>query len=144
VLQQLNHIGFAVLDIAPAIAIFRDLLGASVGEIFEDPLQRVRLCFVDHVAGRIELIAPLGEHSPVDRIVAEGGGAYHLCYETDDLDADLARLRTHGFLPTAQPQPAIAFEGRRVVFLFHPIARLIELVEAARPPSYGEPESHRQ
>jgi methylmalonyl-CoA/ethylmalonyl-CoA epimerase len=130
VLRRLDHTGFAVAELEPAIALFRDTLGARVGPVFEDPLQRVRLCFAEYDGGRVELVAPWGEDSPVSRLVAERGGAYHLCYETDDLDGDFDRLRAGGFVPTSVPQPAVAFGGRRVVFLFSRVAQLIEHVEA--------------
>jgi methylmalonyl-CoA/ethylmalonyl-CoA epimerase len=130
VARRLDHTGFAVADLEPAIALFRDALGATVGPVFEDPLQRVRLCFAESLGGRVELIAPIGEDSPVSRIVANGGGTYHLCYETDDLDAEVRELRAQGFVPAGPALPAVAFGGRRVVFLFHRLARLIELVEA--------------
>jgi len=131
VLRRLDHTGFAVKDLEAAIALFRDVLAADVGPIFEDPLQRVRLCFASYDGGRVELIAPLGDDSPVTRVLAQGGGGtYHLCYETDDLDAEVARLRKQRFLPTGPAQPAVAFGGRRVIFLFHQVAKLIELVES--------------
>jgi methylmalonyl-CoA/ethylmalonyl-CoA epimerase len=92
----------------------------------------VRLCFAEHAGGRIELIAPLGNGSPVTQLVqSRGGGLYHLCYQTDDLDGEARQLRGRGFIPTGPAQPAVAFGGRRVVFLYHRLAQLIELVETA-------------
>ncbi len=129
-LTRLDHVGFAVANLDEAIMLFRDTLGASVGPVFEDPLQRVRLCFAEHAGGRVELIAPLGQESPVNRLVAQsGGGLYHLCYATDDLDAEVKHLRTKSFVPTGPAQPAVAFNGRRVVFLYNRLTQLIELVE---------------
>jgi methylmalonyl-CoA/ethylmalonyl-CoA epimerase len=134
VLRRLDHTGFAVADLEAAIALFRDVLGAEIGPVFEDPLQRVRLCFATYDGGRVELIAPLGDDSPVTRVLAQGGGGtYHLCFETDALDDEVKRLRTQRFLPTGPAQPAVAFGGRRVIFLFHQTAKLIELVESAAP-----------
>ena len=129
-LRRLDHTGFAVAVLEPSIELFRDVLGARVGPIFEDPIQRVRLCFADFDGIRVELIAPLGPDSPVTNIIASGGGAYHLCFETDDFEAELERLRGAGFAPVSMPQPAVAFGGRRVAFLFNRTARLIELVES--------------
>jgi methylmalonyl-CoA/ethylmalonyl-CoA epimerase len=116
-----------------AITLFRETLGARIGAVVEDPLQRVRLCFAEFDGGRVELIAPLGEDSPITRILAgSGGGLYHLCYETPDLDTEFKRLHAQGFVATGPPQPAVAFGGRRVMFLYHRVAHVIELVEARR------------
>jgi methylmalonyl-CoA epimerase len=133
VLRRLDHVGFAAADLAAAVALFREVLGGRPGPVFEDPLQRVRVCFVEHPGGRVEIVAPLGDASPIASVLAAGGGAYHLCYEADDLDAEGERLRGAGFVPVGAPCPAVAFGGRRIWFLFHPIARLIELVEAPAP-----------
>jgi methylmalonyl-CoA/ethylmalonyl-CoA epimerase len=131
---RLDHTGFAVVDLEAAMSLFRDTLDATLGPVVEDPLQRVRLCFAEYDGGRVELIAPWGQESPVDRIIGErGGGTYHLCFEVDDLDAAFRRLRGRGFVPTGPPQPAVAFNGRRVVFMYDRTAHLIELVEAALP-----------
>jgi methylmalonyl-CoA/ethylmalonyl-CoA epimerase len=132
--RRLDHAGFAVADLEGAMLLFREVFGASVGPVIEDPLQGVRLCFAEFTGGRVELIAPLGTDSPVSQIIAtSGGGLYHLCFETADLDAELDRLRRLGFVPTGAPKPAVAFGGRRVVFLYNRVAQLIELVEAESP-----------
>ncbi|MBV9174030.1 MAG: VOC family protein [Chloroflexi bacterium] len=133
--RTLNHVGFAVPSLEPAMALFRDTFGARLTPIIEDPIQRVRLCFAEYTGGRVELIEPLGPDSPVSQIVARsGGGLYHLCFETSDLEAEFASLRKQGFIPTGPPQPAVAFDGRRVAFLFHKTAQLIELVEVTGSP----------
>ena len=112
--------------------MFRDIFGASLTPVVEDPLQRVRLCFAEYDGGRVELIAPLGPDSPVTQLVARsGGGLYHICFETTDLEDEVRSLRRSGFVPTGPAQPAVAFGGRRVIFLYHRLAQLIELVEAA-------------
>jgi methylmalonyl-CoA/ethylmalonyl-CoA epimerase len=55
---------------------------------------------------------------------------YHLCYEVDDLDDAIARLRsTRRFLLVSGPVAACAMENRRVAFMFQKDTGLIELVE---------------
>src|SRR3546814_11885627 len=49
-----------------AVALYRDLLGAEkIGEAFDLPAQKVRVCFVDAPNSQIELLEPLGEDSPI-------------------------------------------------------------------------------
>jgi len=46
-LGRLNHIGVATSSIEKSTALYRDLLGATeVGEPFDLPPQKVRVCFV--------------------------------------------------------------------------------------------------
>src|SRR3546814_3581624 len=59
---RLNHIGVATPSIPAAVALYRDLLGAEkIGEAFDLPAQKVRVCFVDAPNSQIELPEPLGE-----------------------------------------------------------------------------------
>jgi methylmalonyl-CoA/ethylmalonyl-CoA epimerase len=124
-------VGFAVADLEKAASFFRDVLGASLTEPVVDPIQKVQIRFARFEGGTVELVAPAGEGSPVDKVLARGGGCYHLCFETPDIDAALGGLRQKQCLPTGPAVPAVAFGGRRVCFLYHREGRLIELVEAS-------------
>ena len=53
-------------------------------------------------------------------------GFNHLCLATDDLDADLARLRSAGVAPR---NAVMDFHDRRLVFLGGPEGAVIELAE---------------
>lgn len=139
---RFHHIGQAVADIGRHIEeflvpVFGDLpITAAVA----DPIQRVRVCFVTMPGGvTVELVEPHGEQSPVRDIVGSSrGGLYHVCYEVPDLDRALAALRRMRCLPLGRPVPAVAFGGRRIVFLITPQRDLIELLEeegCMAPPS---------
>ena len=130
-IRRLDHTGFAVRDMSRASALFRDVFGADVSEVVADPVQNVRIAFARWPGGCVELVAPLEVPGPIDRALAAGGGTYHLCFETDAMEADIEQFRSQGFIPVSEPRPAVAFDGRRVAFLFHGVARLVELVEAA-------------
>src|SRR5438309_11672241 len=95
---RFHHIGVAVAALRPAIAVNEEVFGLRlVSGPFDDPLQRVAVCFLadrDGQAPLVELVAPLGEDSPIASYLARGIGAYHTCYEVDDLEAALAHVRT--------------------------------------------------
>ena len=101
---------------------------------FDDPIQNVSVCFL----GRdnpgdisIELIAPLGEESPVHRTLTKGGNsAYHACYQAPDLDRTIDHFVSKGCVLISKPVPAVAFAGRRIAWLILPTRQIIELVEA--------------
>ena len=129
---KFKHLGVAVPDLAQALPVYRDLFGYQVSSgPFDDPIQHVSVCFLGGgVTGQIEieLVAPLGENSPVRRIL-KNGGAYHLCYETGDLQSSIAQLLEKGCVMVHEPVPAVAFEGRHIAWLFTPTRNLLELVE---------------
>jgi len=130
----LHHIAYAVADIRAYVDTFlKPLFGeVEVGEIFSDPIQKVRVAFVRAPDGPlIELVEAAADESPVSKLVGSArGGLYHVCYEVDDMKAAICRLRQLRCLPLGQPVPAVAFGGRSIVFLMTPQRDLIELVES--------------
>ncbi len=134
--MRFHHIGYAVRNIRSYLDNF--LIPMFAPDHITDPVsdagQRVTVCFVEMSGGpTIELVEPLGENSPVESVIGSTrGGLYHLCFEADDLEAELVRLRSKRCVPLGKPVPAAAFGGRRIVFLLTPERDLIELVEAPR------------
>jgi methylmalonyl-CoA/ethylmalonyl-CoA epimerase len=125
-----HHVGVVTSDLAASTAVYEGL-GYEASGVIDDPLQGVTivLCTRDSDA-MIELIAPKSADSPaagwLKRIKA---GAYHTCYEAPDLVAALAHFSELGLKPLAEPVPAVAFGGRRIVFLWGHHTGLLELLE---------------
>ena len=133
---RLAHVAVAVPDLAKAVAFYRDALGAIVSEPRPLPSHGVTVCFVDLPGSRVELLEPLGEHSPIASFLARfpAGGLHHLCYEVGDIEAARARLAAHGLAVVDPEARRIGAHGRPVLFL-HPkdgVGTLIELEEAPR------------
>ncbi len=128
------HLGIAVPDLDQAVESYGDLFGYRLlTGPFDDAAQQARVCFVGTgEPGDVvfELIAPLGEDSHVSRLLARGGGAYHVCHEVDDIDQAVAHLKARGCLIVQAPVPAVAFEGRRIAWLYTPTRQLMELLES--------------
>jgi methylmalonyl-CoA/ethylmalonyl-CoA epimerase len=129
-----HHVGVAVRDLHDAIPIYKDLFGYEVTSgPFDDPIQRVSVCFLSRGSGdpAIELVAPLGPNSPVDRTLKKGGGTYHICYQVPDIRAAIEHLKMHGSFLLSGPVPAVAFAMREIAWLLTDEANLlVELVQA--------------
>ncbi len=134
--MRFHHVGYAVRSIQGYLDDFLVPMFApvQVGTPVADIEQRVTVCFVEMRGGVvIELVEPLGADSPVNSVIdSKRGGVYHLCYEVDDLEAELKRFRAKRCLPLGKPVPAAAFDGRRIVFILTQQNDLLELVEAAK------------
>ncbi len=130
---QLEHIGYAVQKIEEYLVNFFVPLfrPEAISPIVEDATQRVRVAFVTLPGGgRIELIEPLDEVSPVSNLLrSKRGGLYHLCYVVERLDQAIERFREKGCLLICGPTPAQAFDGRRIAFFCTPQNDIVELVE---------------
>ena len=125
-----HHIGIACRDIEKTKAFYLQQ-GYTATPIVEDPLQHVRISFLDKDGGpRLELLEPIGDQSPVARTLATSGVTpYHICYEVPDLEEAIATLRSQRFLLVNGPVPACALDNRRIAFLFQKNTGLIELLE---------------
>ena len=126
-----HHIGIACRDIEKTKAFYLQQ-GYTATPIVEDPLQHVRISFLDKDGGpRLELLEPIGDQSPVARTLATSGVTpYHICYEVTDLEEAIATLRSQRFLLVNGPVPACALDNRRIAFLFQKNTGLIELLES--------------
>ena len=132
---KLLHVGVAVPTLEPTTELLSDFLGYRVvSGPFDDHIQKVRVIFLaktDRDVAEIELIAPLGEDSPIQSILAKsGGGAYHLCFETRELEGALEHARKNGCMVVSSPVAAVAFQGRRIAWIYTRTRQLFELVEA--------------
>jgi methylmalonyl-CoA/ethylmalonyl-CoA epimerase len=128
---RLNHVAIAVPDLAAAAALYRDRLGARVSEAVAQADHGVTTVFVELPNTKIELLAPLGDESPIAGFLARNpqGGMHHLCYEVADIDAAVTALAAAGARILGDGRPKTGAHGKPVVFL-HPkdfAGTLIEL-----------------
>ncbi|MFL6451858.1 MAG: VOC family protein [Bryobacteraceae bacterium] len=131
--MRLHHVGIVVQDLCQYGEAYVSFLGLTAASaIFEDPIQKVRLQFWKDAHGNlVELIEPNGPDSPVQNAVRKGGGLNHLCYQVEDIDQAVQSAIEKGGVAATGIVPAVAFEGRRVAFVFFPKLNLIEFVEAS-------------
>jgi methylmalonyl-CoA/ethylmalonyl-CoA epimerase len=128
---RLNHVAIVVPDLARASALYRDVLGAEVSAPLDLPAHGVTTVFVTIANTKIELLARLGENSPIAAFLERhpDGGMHHLCYEVEDIIAARDKLRQEGARVLGNGEPATGAHGRPVLFL-HPkdfAGTLIEL-----------------
>lgn len=131
---RLNHVAIVVPDLAAAVAIYRDTLGATVSEPMDMPEHGVTVVFVDLANSKIELLHPLGDDSPVAPFLMRNpaGGMHHLCYEVEDILAARDHLVGQGARVLGGGEPRIGAHGKPVLFL-HPkdfCGTLVELEQA--------------
>jgi methylmalonyl-CoA/ethylmalonyl-CoA epimerase len=132
---KLLHVGVAVSSLGPTTELLSNLFGYKVvSGPFDDPIQKVTVNFLakfDEDVAEIELIAPISEDSPIRSMLAKGsGGAYHLCFETTNIDGALIHAKNSGCVVVSAPLPAVAFQGRRIAWIYTRSRQLFELVEA--------------
>jgi methylmalonyl-CoA epimerase len=121
VARGIHHLGVAVADLDEALSTYERLFDAKLEHRAEVDDQGVEAAAVLVGSGRVELLAPTGEDSPVGRFLASRGpGMHHVAYEVEDVDEALRDLATAG-AQLIDETPRSGLFGLQVAFV-HPDA----------------------
>lgn len=132
--MQVHHIGYAVKSVEKSIEQFVRMGYRRSSEICDDTIRNVKIVFMKHIyTGEVmELVAPLSENNPVSGQLQKMRGMaspYHICYEVDHLEDVIRWLKSRKYIVVDPPMTAPAIQGKRVAFLIHKDAGMVELVE---------------
>jgi|SRR4051812_42304932 methylmalonyl-CoA epimerase len=126
----IHHLGVAVSDLDGAVETYERLFGASLERRETVPAQGVEAAGMLMGDGRVELLAALGEDTPVGKFLAKRGpGMHHVAFETEDLPAALDAVAVAGG-ELIDSEPHRGLYGMQVAFV-HPDSVqgvLVELV----------------
>ena len=115
----IHHLGVAVEDLDDAVDTYQRLFGAEVEGRDTLESQGVEAVAVRLGESRVELLASLGEDTPVGRFLAKRGpGMHHVAYAVDDLPQGLADLAGQG-VHVIDDGPRRGLFGMQVAFV-HP------------------------
>jgi len=130
---RIDHVGVAVSDLEAAIELHVGAYGMELVHREVVPEQGVEAVLLDVGENHVELLAPLGDETPVGRFLAKRGpGLHHIAFQVTDIDGALASLRESG-VRLIDEAPRTGIRSSRVAFL-HPSASggvLTEIVEPA-------------
>ena len=116
---RIHHLGVAVEDLDDAVASYEQLFGATVEHRATVEDQGVEAASVRLGESRVELLASLGEETPVGKFLAKRGqGMHHVAYVVADLPAALRELLDGG-VELIDEAPREGLFGLQVAFV-HP------------------------
>jgi methylmalonyl-CoA/ethylmalonyl-CoA epimerase len=131
--RGIHHLGVAVADLDEAVATYKRLFGAELEHRETVPEQGVEAASLRIGEDRVELLASLGEETPVGKFLAKRGpGMHHVAYEVDDVGEALDELAARG-AELIDERPKRGLFGLEVAFV-HPDAVhgvLAEIVSVA-------------
>jgi catechol 2,3-dioxygenase-like lactoylglutathione lyase family enzyme len=143
VITGIHHCALTVSNMERALGFYRDLFGLEVASDREDadyveritgvPGAHLRLVHLTGYGYRIELLeylAPRGE--PRARALPDAGSA-HVCFLTDDLDAEVTRLQAAGVTFRSLPVTTTSGpnKGGRGIYVEDPEGNAVEVIELA-------------
>jgi methylmalonyl-CoA/ethylmalonyl-CoA epimerase len=131
-ITALDHIAIAVPDLERAIKRFMEDFGLRFEGTEEVEAAKTSTAFFPLPPTSIELVHPLNGEGPIAAYLEKrGGGLHHICFRSDDIDADFARLRDKGYRFIGDG-PAPGAHGSRVIFI-HPKSCDGILIELNQP-----------
>lgn len=131
---RIDHIGVAVKDLDAAIKLYERSFGMELVHRETVESQGVEAVLLDVGDGHVELLAPLGDDTPVGKFISKKGeGIHHVAYAVEDIEVALVQAEGAG-IKLIDKEPRTGIRGSRVAFA-HPAATgsvLTEIVEPAK------------
>ena len=119
--RGIHHLGVAVEDLDEAVTTYERIFGARLEHRETVPDQGVEAACLRVGEGRVELLASLGEETPVGKFLTKRGpGMHHVAYEVEDVQAAIDELAGQG-VELVDEKPRQGLFGLQVAFL-HPDA----------------------
>jgi methylmalonyl-CoA/ethylmalonyl-CoA epimerase len=116
-----HHLGMAVDDLDGAVDTYERLFGARLEHRETVEEQGVEAASLRIGSDRVELLASLGDDTPVGRFLSNRGpGMHHVAFEVDDVGAALDELAAEG-AELIDERPRRGLFGLQVAFV-HPDA----------------------
>ena len=128
-IKQISHLGMAVKDLEEAREFYRSVFGLESSDpiIVGDGTIKVSMVEVGNAV--IELLQPIGKEGVMAKFLEKRGeGFHHICYEVDNINAEIALLKSKGMDVLGEPRPGA--EGMSI--FLHPRGThgvLVELVD---------------
>jgi methylmalonyl-CoA epimerase len=131
-LTRVHHVGLVVRRLEDGLAFWQDTLGLRVSKQATVADQGVKAALLPIGRSEIELLEPISAAGGVAKFLEKRGeGLHHVCFETPDVDRELAAARTQGF-PLIDEAPRAGLAG--MICFLHPKGTRGVLVEFATPP----------
>ena len=117
--RGIHHLGVAVDDLDEAIETYARLFGGELERRDLVAEQGVEAAAVRVGASRVELLAAIGDETPVGKFLAKRGpGMHHIAYEVADIDEAIRALAREG-AQLVDEEPQAGLFGLQVAFV-HP------------------------
>lgn len=128
-MQKVEHIGIAVKNLAVSIPLFEKLLNSSCYKTELVDNEKVNTAFLKTGETKIELLESTDPDGVIARFIEKKGeGIHHIAFDVKDIEAEMERLKTEGFV-LLNETPKMGADNKMVCFLHpkHTNGVLIEL-----------------
>ncbi|MEM2159965.1 MAG: methylmalonyl-CoA epimerase [Candidatus Nitrosotenuis sp.] len=132
--MKIDHIAIAVNNVEQAAKQYKDALGVEkiIYETVES--EGVKLAIIKLENGRIELMEPTRDDSPIKKFLEKKGeGLHHMALATDNIESEYQRMEGCGIQFLGKIRPGS--EGTKITFI-HPKSLSGVLTELCSHPKH--------
>lgn len=116
---KVEHIGIAVKNLAESNELFSKLFNQQPYKTEAVSSEHVNTSFFQVGETKIELLEATNSDSAIAKFIdKKGEGIHHIAFEVTDIESEIHRLTTEGFI-LINEQPKQGADNKRIVFL-HP------------------------
>ena len=116
--MKIDHIAIAVNDVEDSAKVYQQALGVDNVEFETVESEGVKIAIIELENGRIELMQPTNDSSPIKKFLdKKGQGLHHLALDTDNIEGEVERMEGCGIQFLGKVRPGSA--GTKVTFI-HP------------------------
>ena len=116
--MKIDHIAIAVNDVEAAVKQYQEALDVKDVEFETVESEGVKVGILHLENGRIELMQPTNDSSPIKKFLdKKGEGLHHMALETDNIEGEVTRMEGCGIQFLGKVRPGSA--GTKVTFI-HP------------------------
>jgi methylmalonyl-CoA/ethylmalonyl-CoA epimerase len=115
---KIDHIAIAVDNVEESAKIYQQALGADHVEFETVESEGVKIAIIELENGRIELMQPMNDSSPIKKFLdKKGQGLHHMALDTDNIEGEVERMEGCGIQFLGKIIPGS--DGTKVTFI-HP------------------------
>jgi len=116
--MKIDHIAIAVNDVKESAKVYQQALGVDSVEFETVESEGVKIAIIELENGRIELMQPTNDSSPIKKFLdKKGQGLHHMALETANIEGEVERMEGCGIQFLGKVRPGSA--GTKVTFI-HP------------------------
>ena len=127
-MRKIEHIGIAVRHLSTSIPLFEKLLNTPCYKTEAVETEQVNTAFFRQGDHKIELLESYAPGGVIAKFIEkEGEGIHHIAFEVDDLEVEIRRLQSEGFM-VLNEKPKDGADNKLIAFL-HPASTNGVLIE---------------
>ena len=128
-IKKISHIGLAVENLAEARTFFQETFGVSASD--QEKFGELIFSFIPMGEVNLELLQSTETDGTIAKFIrSKGQGVHHICFEVEDVQAELDNLKDKG-IKLINEKPYLNAHKEQVAFI-HPkstFGTLIELIQ---------------